>query len=122
MTASSEELKAPGQGLGMMDVLRHRFLLKLLVRKEIQVRYRGSVLGLFWSYVRPGVQFLVFYLALGVFLGLQRHMENYAVYLFSGIVVVNLFNEAFGNATSSITDRMDSTTASRSATCWSTCC
>lgn len=97
MTASSEELKAPGQGLGMMDVLRHRFLLKLLVRKEIQVRYRGSVLGLFWSYVRPGVQFLVFYLALGVFLGLQRGMENYAVYLFSGIVLINFFGEAFGN-------------------------
>lgn len=102
MTASPQRLTAPGQGLGMLDVLRHRFLLKLLVRKEIQVRYRGSVLGLFWSYVRPGVQFVVFYLALGVFLGLQRGMENYAVYLFSGIVLINFFGEAFGNGARSM--------------------
>ena len=47
------------------------FLLKLLVRKELKVRYRGSVLGLLWSYVKPAVQFLVFYVALGVFLDLE---------------------------------------------------
>lgn len=102
MAVPAQELTAPGRGLGMLDVLRHRFLLKLLVRKEIQVRYRGSVLGLFWSYVRPGVQFVVFYLALGVFLGLQRGMENYAVYLFSGIVLINFFGEAFGNGARSM--------------------
>lgn len=102
MALAAQELTAPGRGLGMLDVLRHRFLLKLLVRKEIQVRYRGSVLGLFWSYVRPGVQFVVFYLALGVFMGLQRGMENYAVYLFSGIVLINFFGEAFGNGARSM--------------------
>src|SRR5688572_10284784 len=32
-----------------------------------------------------------------------RH-ENFPVYLFSGIVAINLFNEAFGNATTSIVD------------------
>ncbi|MGO1480108.1 MAG: ABC transporter permease, partial [Brachybacterium sp.] len=79
------------------------FLLRLLVRKELRVRYRGSALGMLWSYVKPAVQFTVFYIALGVFLQLQRDTPAYAVYLFSGIVVINLFGEVFGNATRSIT-------------------
>nr|WP_245354777.1 ABC transporter permease [Brachybacterium sacelli] len=86
-----------------MNPLHERFLLKLLVRKELRVRYRGSVLGMLWSYVKPAVQFIVFYIALGVFLELNKGTPAYAVYLFSGIVVINLFGEVFGNATRSIT-------------------
>lgn len=72
------------------------------------MRYRGSVLGLIWSYVKPGVQFLVFYVALGIFLGLEKSprnpagLHNYAIYLFSGIILVNFFTEALGNAARSI--------------------
>jgi ABC-2 type transport system permease protein len=101
-------MDTPGSGQGLRDVLRSRFLLKLLVQKELRVRYRGSVLGLLWSYVKPGVQFIVFYVALGVFLGLEQSprnpggLPNYAVYLFSGIVLINYFSEALGNASRSI--------------------
>lgn len=108
VAADSKALTRPGVGGGLADVVRQRFLLKLLVRKELQVRYRGSVLGLLWSYVKPGVQFLVFYVALGVFLGLERSprnpegLANYAVYLFSGIVLINFFTEALSNAARSI--------------------
>lgn len=49
-------------------------------------------------HIKPAVQFAVFYVALGIFLGLNKGMENYAVYLFSGIIAMNFFNEAFGNA------------------------
>jgi ABC-2 type transport system permease protein len=100
--STSEQLVRPGVGSGLADTIRARFLLKLLVRKELKVRYRGSVLGLLWSYVKPGVQFIVFYLALGVFLGLNKGTENYAVYLFSGIILINFFTEALGNAARSI--------------------
>lgn len=99
---SSTDLVAPGRGRGLLDVFANRYLLRLIVRKEVQVRYRGSVLGILWSYIKPAVQFVVFYLALGVFLGLNKGMGNYAVYLFSGIIAMNFFNEAFGNAARSI--------------------
>lgn len=95
-------MREPGIGGGLFDVARWRFLLMLLVRKELRVRYRGSVLGIMWSYVKPLVQFLVFYVALGVFLQLNKGTPAYAVYLFSGIVGINFFNEIFGNATRSI--------------------
>lgn len=108
MIQTNDELVRPGVSGGLADVVRARFLLKLLVRKELKVRYRGSVLGLLWSYVKPGVQFFVFYLALGVFLGLERSarnpdgLANYAIYLFSGIVLINFFTEALSNASRSI--------------------
>ncbi len=66
------------------------------------------MLGLLWSYIKPAVQFIVFYIALGVFLGLEKSptnpdgLPNYSIYLFSGIVLINFFSEALGNAARSI--------------------
>ncbi|MDZ8161546.1 ABC transporter permease [Microbacterium aquimaris] len=92
----------PGKGRGILDVARWTYLLRLLVRKGTATRYRNSVLGWVWSYVKPGAQFLIYYFVMGIVLQFHRDVPNFAIYLFSGIVMVNLFNEAFGNATSSI--------------------
>ena len=100
--AAPAALVEPGKGAGLLDVARHRFLLRLIVKQELRVRYRGSVLGLFWSYVKPAVQFAVYFFALGVFLRLNRSLEDFAVYLFAGFVVISFFSEAFGNAARSI--------------------
>lgn len=94
----------PGRARGLIDVLRHRYLLTLLVRKELRVRYQASFLGLAWSYVKPGVQFVVFYFVMGSFLQMSRSLPPFAVYLFSGIVVINLFSEILGNATRSVVE------------------
>ena len=56
----------PSANGGLLDVFRRRYLLKLLVRKEIQARYSGSFLGLFWSYVQPAVRFAMYFFVIGV--------------------------------------------------------
>lgn len=94
----------PGHSRGLIDVFRYRYLLRLLIRKGIQTRYHGSVLGWTWSYVKPAAQFFVYFFALGVFLGLNKGVPNFPIYLFSGMIVINLFGEAFTNATRSIVD------------------
>lgn len=103
-TVDLSEFDVPGKGRGILDVLQWRYLLRLLVRKGTATRYRNSVLGWTWSYVKPGIQFLVYFLVMGVILGFNRGMENYPLYLFAGVVVVNFFNEGFGNATNAIVD------------------
>ncbi|WP_461474662.1 ABC transporter permease [Microbacterium sp. HJ5] len=95
------DFDVPGRSNGLWDVFRWHYLLRLLIRTGVTTRYRNSVLGWTWSYVRPAAQFIVFWIVFGVFLDLNR-VPNYAVYLFSGIIVINLFSEAFKNATSSI--------------------
>ena len=97
-----EDFDVPGRSRGLLDVFRWHYLLRLLIRTGVTTRYRNSVLGWTWSYVRPAAQFLVFWAVMGLFLDLNRGIPNYAVYLFSGIVVINLFSEAFKNATTSI--------------------
>lgn len=95
---------SPGSNRGLLDVFRRRYLLSLIVRKEVGIRYRGSVFGWAWSYVKPLVQFVVFFVALGVFLGLNRSIQYYPLYLLAGITIVTFFNEAFSNATRSLVD------------------
>ncbi|MDR6866300.1 ABC-2 type transport system permease protein [Microbacterium resistens] len=92
----------PGRSRGLSDVIRWRYLLNLLVRTGVSTRYRNSILGWTWSYVRPAAQFLVFWVVLGLFMNLGDRVPNYPIYLFSGIVIINLFSEAFKNATTSI--------------------
>ncbi len=103
-SAATDTLQRPGGGLGLVDVLRRRHLLALLVRKEVQIRYRGSVLGWLWSYVKPLVQFAVFFVALGIFLRLNSTIEYYPLYLLAGMTATIFFSEAFSNGTRSIVD------------------
>ncbi|KAA9085078.1 ABC transporter permease [Microbacterium radiodurans] len=104
MTSPALALVKPGGGSGLLEVFRRRHLLNLIVRKDVGVRYRGSVLGWLWSYVKPLVQFVVFFVALGVFLGLNRNIDFYPIYLLAGITAVTFFNEAFTNGTRSLVD------------------
>jgi ABC-2 type transport system permease protein len=104
MTSAALGLVTPGGGSGLLEVFRRRHLLNLIVRKDVGIRYRGSVLGWLWSYVKPLVQFVVFFVALGVFLGLNRNIDFYPIYLLAGITAVTFFNEAFTNGTRSLVD------------------
>ncbi|HEU5161420.1 MAG TPA: ABC transporter permease [Streptosporangiaceae bacterium] len=96
------ELVEPGRTGGLAQVLRHRYLLRLLVRRELKARYQGSVLGLGWSYVRPAVNFSVYFLMVGVFLKMNRNIDYFAIYLFSGMVLINFFTETLHSTTRSI--------------------
>lgn len=95
-----------GRGGGLREVAGRRFLLGLLVRKELRVRYRASVLGLGWSYVKPAVQFAVYFVGMGLLLR-QNVIGDFAVYLFGGLVVMTAFGEAVGNATRSVVANAD---------------
>jgi ABC-2 type transport system permease protein len=95
-------LVEPGASAGLLDVFRSRYLLRLLVRKEIQARYSGSVLGLFWSYVQPGVRFAMYYFVIGGILGLHDNVELFGIHMFTGLVFVHFFTESFTAGTRSI--------------------
>jgi len=102
MTAAAEAgLVVQGTGGGLREVLGRRHLLSMLVHKELRVRYRASVLGLGWTYVKPAVQFAVYFVALGLVLR-QNALGDYAVYLFGGLVVVTSLSEALANGTRSV--------------------
>jgi ABC-2 type transport system permease protein len=95
-------LAPPSPSGGLTDVFRRRYLLRLLVQKEVQSRYQGSVLGLLWSYVQPLVRFSMYFFVIGLVLGLHKSVPNFAIHMFAGIVCVSYFTETFSSGTRSI--------------------
>jgi ABC-2 type transport system permease protein len=95
-------LVSPFAGGGLVDVFARRYLLKLIVQKEVQSRYQGSILGLLWSYVQPLVRFCMYFFVIGLVLGLHRSVPNFAIHLFAALVGVHFFTEAFSSGTRSI--------------------
>ena len=83
-------------------MFRHRYILSLLVRREIAARYQGSVLGLLWSYVNPLSQFFIYYFVMGILFGRAQRTEDFAIHVFAGLIVVHFFTETMNAGTRSI--------------------
>ena len=95
-------LAPPSSNGGLIDVFRRRYLLGLLVKRELSARYQGSFLGLLWSYIQPLIRFLMYYFVIGMVLGLDRGIEQFGIHLFAGMVAVHYFVETFTAGTRSI--------------------
>jgi ABC-2 type transport system permease protein len=93
-------LAPPSGNSGLLEVFRRRYLLRLLVRREISARYQGSFLGLFWSYLNPAFRLAMYYFVVALVLG--KSIENFAIHLFAGLVMVQFFTESFGAGSRSI--------------------
>lgn len=101
-TEQAPPLVSPAATSGLLEVFRRRYLLKLLVKREISARYQGSFLGLVWSYINPLSQFFIYYVIFGIVLSRGRGLENFAIHLFTGLVIVHFFNETLNAGTRSI--------------------
>ena len=90
------------------DVLSHRELLDLLVRRELKARYKDSVLGFFWSLAKPFAMLLVYYVAIGKFLraeqvpGREGGVPQFAIFIFTGLTAWQLFSDIVVGCTGSI--------------------
>jgi ABC-2 type transport system permease protein len=95
-------LTPPWSQQGLLEVFRHRYILTLLVRREIAARYQGSVLGLLWSYVNPLTQFFIYYFVMGILFGRANRTEDFAIHVFAGLIIVHFFTETMNAGTRSI--------------------
>lgn len=80
-----------GSTQDLTEILEQRELLFALVRREIRQRYKGSFLGWGWALIRPIVMLAIYGLAIGVFLGANRSLPQYALYVYSGLILFGLF-------------------------------
>jgi ABC-2 type transport system permease protein len=93
-------IKGSGRSLG--DIWAHRELLTLLIRREIKARYKDSSLGIVWSLFKPLVQLLIYYFAIGQVLGAARSVQDFAVFVFTGLTTWGLFSEVISSTTRSV--------------------
>ena len=84
------------------DIWDHRELMRMLVQRELKARYKDSVLGFVWSMLRPLTMLLIYYVALGKFLGAARGIPDFAIFIYTGLTAWGLFSEAVSSGTGSI--------------------
>ncbi|MDE3087409.1 MAG: ABC transporter permease [Acidobacteriota bacterium] len=84
----------------LVELWRTRELFGFLVRKEIKVKYMNSFLGFLWSMLNPALTLAVFYVLFTFFL--PNGIPSFVIYMFSAILVWNLFQAAIMGATTSV--------------------
>ena len=72
-------------------ILRYGFLLEQLVKRNFSTKYRQSVLGVLWSFLNPLLTMAVQYVVFSTLF--HSEISHFPVYLLSGIILFNFFNE-----------------------------
>ncbi len=86
---------------------RNHELIFQMTRREIIGRYKGSVMGLLWSFLHPVFMLTVYTVVFSVIFksrwgGTDDSKTQFAVVLFAGMIVLNLFSEVANRAPSLI--------------------
>lgn len=84
------------------EVIRYRYLLQNLVKRDLKVRYRNSVLGVLWSLLNPLFMMLVFSLIFGKLIP-RQDIPHYPVFFLVGLLPWNFFSGSILSGTVSIT-------------------
>ena len=80
---------------------QYKDLLKLLVARDIKLKYRRSFLGYLWSVLNPLMIMVVMTVVFSTMF--NRNIENFPVYLFCGQLLFNYMNNSTHQAIFSIT-------------------
>ncbi|MCR5742140.1 MAG: ABC transporter permease [Lachnospiraceae bacterium] len=72
---------------------RYKFLIEQLVSRDFKTKYKRSVLGVFWSFLNPLLMMCVQYAVFSKLIMRGGGIEHYAMYLLTGIVIFNGFND-----------------------------
>lgn len=84
------------------ELVDHREMLSLLVKRDLKARYKDSALGFLWVLARPLMQLAIYFVVLGHFLGAARGIPDFAIYVFAGLTAMGLFQEILVGGTGSI--------------------
>jgi len=95
----------PTTPLAMFTSLwRNRQLILQLARRDVISRYRGSLMGLAWSFLTPLLMLVVYTFVFSVVfkarwnINVEESKTDFAIILFTGMIVFNLFAEIVNRA------------------------
>jgi lipopolysaccharide transport system permease protein len=82
---------------------RNRSLIKVLINREVVGRYRGSFMGILWSFFNPVFMLLVYTFVFSVVFKARwgagsDSKTEFALILFAGLMIFNIFSECINRA------------------------
>src|ERR1700752_4321943 len=87
----------------LSQLVRYRGLISSLVARELKARYRGSVLGFFWSFINPLLLLSIYTFVFTVILPNQNPVpQHYGLFMFCGILPWNWFSSSLIEASGSL--------------------
>ncbi|WP_230467986.1 ABC transporter permease [Biostraticola tofi] len=97
----------------IVSFLKNRDLIWQMTKREVTGRYKGSFLGLAWSLFNPLMMLVVYTFVFSVVFKTRWGTDpnagkaDFAIVLFTGLIVFNLFSECIGRAPSLITSNVN---------------
>ena len=91
---------------------RNRQLIWQLTRRDIDSRYRGSLVGLAWSFITPLLLLVVYTFVFSVVfkarwgIGNNESKSDFAIILFAGMIVFGLFSEIINRSPGLVTSNV----------------
>ena len=82
------------------EIYEYREMIVRLVRKDLRGRYKGSVLGFFWTFLNPLLQLLVYTMVFSVIM--RSDIDRYYLFLFVALVPWIFFSSALTGGSTSI--------------------
>ena len=79
---------------------QYQFVFSELVKRDFKAKYKRSFLGILWSMLAPLFTLLVLNFVFGTFFG--RTQEYFTIYLFSGWLIFQYYNDATNGAMNSL--------------------
>ena len=87
----------------LVSLIRYRGLIQSLVARELKARYRGSVLGFFWSFINPLLLLLVYSFVFSTVMpNTTVGIQPFALLMFCGILPWTWFTSALSEGTGSL--------------------
>lgn len=87
------------------EIYDYREMIFSLVKRDLRGRYKGSVLGFFWTFLNPLLQLLVYTFVFSAVM--RNNIEQYYLFLFVGLVPWIFFNTSIVNGATCILNQGD---------------
>lgn len=85
------------------NLYKYRYLLVEIVKKNIKLQYRNSVLGVFWTFLQPLLTTLVLVLVFSNIFGRDNKVVlNYPIYLLCGRLIYEFYSQSTKRAMRSV--------------------
>jgi lipopolysaccharide transport system permease protein len=83
---------------------QHKDLLRQFMRRDIEGRYKGSLLGMIWSFINPLVMLIIYSFIFSIVFKArwrpqgEANLGEFAITLFAGLIAFNIFSETVNRA------------------------
>jgi len=90
----------------VLSIIRHRYLLGQLIKRDVLLRYRGAMFGVAWMFLSPLLMLAIFAFVFGhIFQARwpeQPEGMPFWLMLYTGLIVFNLFGETVSRAPATV--------------------